>query len=88
MMESFNCSIVMSQTHVNKNCSPWNTDSIKLLMKFRHEALSEFKKCISDESWEYYKHLGHYLTAAIENAENLIFVKEFAQIFPKITGKC
>lgn len=50
---------------VSKPKAPWLTDNIKLMMKFRDEALKRFKLTKNKVHWDYYKNLRNFTTGAI-----------------------
>lgn len=73
----FNIHAPIRVVKATKSKAPWLTDTLKLLMKYRDNALSKFKLTKSNVDWEYYKQLRNYTLAAVR-AEKKAYINSVA----------
>lgn len=73
----FNVHAPLRVVRVTKGKAPWLTDTLKLIMKRRDNALIKFKSTKSKNDWEFYKQLRNYTLAAIR-AEKKSYINSVA----------
>nr|CAI5870126.1 unnamed protein product [Callosobruchus analis] len=67
ILELFDKHAPIKTVKITKKRAPWLTDNIKLLMKFRDNALCQFKRSRDPSKWDYYKQLRNFIQTAYEN---------------------
>lgn len=72
----------ITRSRITKSPSPWISENLRLLIKFRKKALSKYKKFKTTSNWEDYRNLRNFVTMTIRN-EKKSYLRHIFETDPK-----